>query len=229
MTGSPQPGCQTCFGAGFYWDVPSEIFIAALSFRHLAFSSDEPGMRMSSQFGLVQHSEPALTIPYRNPQLAAGDPRQPTNAWNNFSINDILVMPDMTARYSAILQVGAQENLPFQQGMVISPSSAVTIWDPATQQVAPVISYTVSGPTVTLTGYPEGTFYMVEYIAAALYVAFRPAGALPHARPFAGGTLLLPRAFRLQALDFWTRQRGVQPQIAVGGALLAFNIGIPSF
>lgn len=224
LAGSPQPQCQTCAGAGVYWDAPSQLFIAGISFRHLAFSSDEPGMRMDNMFGFTSHAEPAFTIPYHNPRMSAGDPRQPTAAWRSFSLNDIVVMPDMLTRYNAVLQAGGQQNLPFQQNLTVS---SVTIWNPETQKVQPITAFTVDGPTITVPDLPAGTFYIVEFDAAALYVAFRRAGALPHSRPFAQGTINLPKAFRLQALDFWTRERGIQQQISVGGQMLAFNIGLP--
>jgi hypothetical protein len=227
MPGSPQPQCLTCAGAGIYWDQPSELFTAGVSFRHLAFSPDEPGMRMSDQFGVAAHSEPAMTIPYHSPLLSDGDARQPTAAWWGFSVNDIAVLPDMTARYQAVLQEGGQQNLPYQQNLCVEPYGAVTIWDPVNQLATPVSGYVVSGATVTVPGLASGTNYMVEFTAGALYVAFRRAGALPHSRPLVSGTMNLPKAFRLQTLDFWTRERNIQPRVNVCGTVLALSVGMP--
>ncbi len=93
-----------------------------------------------------------------------------------------------------------------------------------------VTHYAIDGPTVTIGGYPNGTAYMVEFQAAALYVAFRRAGGLPHVRPFGGGTVNEPRRFRLQALDFWTRQRGIQPSAAgskvLGGKAMPYVVAV---
>lgn len=223
--GSAQRQCRTCLGVGIYWDTPTLPFQVSMSFRHISPSPDEPGVIMDERYGVVQMSEPSLTLPYRNPFLVQGDPRQPTTAWLNASTDDIFVAIDMLARYTAKLEVGGQQILPFQQNLQVAPSGAVTIWDVATQSVVPVSGYVVSGATVTVPGsYASGTAYMVEFLAASLFVVFRRAGGLPHTRPFAGGTDNLPKAYRLQALDFWTRQRGIQPTVMVGGQVLALSI-----
>lgn len=246
--GSPQKGCRTCLGLGIYWDSPGLPFAAGMSFRHLSPSPDEPGVMTEERLGLAQLSEPALTIPYVNPFLDPGDPRQPTGVWCSGSVNDIFCAVDMLARYNAVLQLGAQENLPLQQNLTVAPSGAVFLWDPASASVYASDDYVVSGATVTLGNqplrdsagnivydsagnpivgsnpFPLGTSYMVEFQASALFVAFRRAGGLPHVRPFGGGQVNLPRAFRVQALDFWTRQRGLQPTISVGGVVLASQV-----
>jgi hypothetical protein len=46
---------------------------------------------------------------------------------------------------------------------------------------------------------------MVDFTAAPTYVAYRIAGMPAHVRPF--GQQNLPRRFRLQALDLWTRAK----------------------
>jgi hypothetical protein len=149
-----------------------------------------------------------------NPNLAVNDPGQPTKAWRDASTDDKFIAVDMLSRYTAVLQAGVKENLPFQQNLQIERQDAVTVWDPVTGDVLPVMNYAVSGATVTIIGYPAGTNYMVEFQAAPVFIAFRSAGGLPHVRPFGGGTVNEPRRFRLQALDFWTRQRGLEPQAA---------------
>ena len=212
--GSAQRSCTKCLGVGTYWDTPSLPFRAYIEFMHMSPTPDEPGVRMNETYGMWQSSEPSMTIPFANPTLAVNDPGQPTDAWNNASIDDQFIPVDMQARYTAVLQAGVRENLPFQQNLLVAPSGAVTIWDPASGDVVPVADYAVVGPTVTIGGYPDGTNYMVEFIAAPKYVVFRAAGGLPHVRPFGGGTVNEPRRWRLQALDFWTRQRGLEPLAA---------------
>jgi hypothetical protein len=222
LLGSPQRNCTKCFGLGTYWDDPSLPFRCYLEFMHMSPTPDEPGVKMNESYGAFQTSEPSLTIPYMNPNLAVNDPGQPTTAWNDASTDDGFVAVDMQSRYTAVLQVGVKENLPFQQNLRVNPQGAVQVWDPVTGNVVAVQDYAVSGPTVTIGGYPEGSNYMVEFYAAPFYVAFRGAGGLPHVRPLGGGAITEPRRFRLQALDFWSRQRGIQPtatgSVQVGGA-----------
>lgn len=213
MVGSAARGCKKCFGLGTYWDTPTVPFRAFISFMHMSPTPDEPGQRMDPSFGQYQMSEPSLTLPYTDPNKPLTDPTQPTNCWINASADDMFVPVDMTSRYTAVLQVGGVMNLPYQQNVQIALSGAVAVWDPVTMDVAQVEGYAVDGPTVTLPPtYPTGTNYMVEFIAAPLYVAFRAAGGIPHTRPFDGGAATEPRRFRLQTLDFWTRQRGIQAQ-----------------
>jgi len=221
--GSAQTQCLTCFGVGTYWDAPTLPASMYISFMHMSPSPDEPGTLMESSFGIVQTVEPSLTIPQKVPQLLPGDSAQPTLAWLYSSTNDIFIPVDMLARYSAKLQVGGLQNLPFQQNLQIPATGAVTLWDQTTHVVT-YPSYVVSGATVTVPGQPNGTVYMVEFQAAPIYVAFRRAGGLPHVRPF-GQNTPEPKRFRLQALDFWTRQRGIQAaSVNVGGCEVAIGL-----
>ena len=212
--GSAEPGCLQCLGVGTYWDNPSLPFTAFLSYSHMSPTPDEPGVRTDPVYGVFSSSEPSMTLPFVNPLLGLGDPQQPSTAWAEASVNDMFVPVDMLARYTAVLQSGGVTNLPYQQNVQVAASGAVATWNPITKALTPVSGYTVSGATVTLPpGYAAGTNYMVEFQAAPLYVAYRPAGGLPHIRPFGGGTINEPRRFRLQALDFYTRQRALQPQV----------------
>lgn len=226
--GSPQRGCAKCNGVGTYWDDPSVPFRAYIEFMHMSPTPDEPGVKMNESYGVVQMSEPSMTIPYMNPMLGVNDPGQPTKAWIGATTNDMFVAVDMRSRYVAVLQVGIKENLPFQQNLAVEPQGAVTVWDPVAGNVVTVADYAVNGPTVTIGGYPAGTNYMVEFMAAALFVAFRTAGGLPHVRPFGGGTVNMPKRMRLQALDMWTRQRGIQPSapgsVTLAGAATPFTV-----
>ena len=225
--GSAAKGCKQCLGVGTYWDQPSMPFIAWISYMHLSTAPDEPGVDMDPKFGLLNRGDPTVTIPHSNPNLDPADPAQPTAVWNNGSVNDIFVPIDMTARYTAVLQDSGQINLPYQQNLTVAPSGAVTIWDPVAQTIAHVSGYGVSGATVTLPStYTPGLNYMVEFSCAPIYVAHRHAGGVPHVRPFGGGTITEPRRFRLQVLDFWTRQRGLQNTVpgsnSPQGALIPF-------
>lgn len=217
LPGSPSPECLTCLGLGVYWDDPTVPFIAFIKFVEMSPTPDEPGVRVDQKFGTVQLSEPSLTLPYQNPFIPAGDPQQPTAAWNDASTDDIFVAVDMLSRFTAKLQVGGITYLPYQQNLQIASSGAVTVFNTATSRVEQVANYAVSGASVTIdpTLYPDGTAYMVEFQSAPMFVVFRPAGGVPHVRPFGGGVVKEPRRFKLQALDFWTRQRG-QGQQAPG-------------
>jgi hypothetical protein len=193
--GSADPTCQTCSGRGIYWDPLSAPFRALITFIHTSPTPDEPGSAMSTEAGLMVNGEPALTIPAN-----AGA------VWAEASIYDQFVEIDATARYNAKLQVGGVTSLPYTQNVTVAPTGAVTVWDPIAKTLEHVSNYTVSGATVTISGYPEDTPYMVDFMAAPTYVAYRIAGALPHVRPFGGSSL--PRRYRLQLLDLWLRERG---------------------
>ena len=193
--GSPDPQCNTCDGRGYYWDAPFGPFVGLVTFMHISPSPDEPGAVMDEKVGIVQRSEPALTIPY-----TAGLP------WTNATLNDIFVEIDAIDRFDAELTVGSDQAVPYQNGLSIAPSGAVTVYDTTTHAIVPVSGYTVSGATVLLpSGYASGTSYVVEFFAAKTFVAWRNAGSIGHDRPF--GQLNEPKRFRLQTLDLWLRER----------------------
>ena len=222
LPGSAQRSCKTCFGLGVYWDAPSLPFISWMKFVEMSPTPDEPGVRMNESYGITQLAEPSLSIPYTNPKLTQNDPAQPTNAWNYASTFDIFVPVDMLGRFTAKLEVGGITSLPYQQNLQIAPTGAVTVWDPINQIVNHVQNYQINGTQVLLPStYADGTVYMVEFLCAPMFVAFRPAGSVPHIRPFSGGTVQEPRRFKLQMLDFWLRQRGPGQQavgsISIGG------------
>lgn len=196
LTGSPDPQCLTCKGLGWYWDAPSPAFQGLITFVHMSPSPDEPGAPMDEKFGLVQHAEPTLTLPF-----SAGD------VWKTASINDVFTMINAIDRFDAQLQVGGVQTVPYQQQLTVAASGAVTVYDTVAHAVVPVSGYIVSGATVTLpSGYAPGTPYIVTFTAAKSFVAWRSAGSVGHDRPFGGITL--PKRFRLQALDFWLRGSG---------------------
>lgn len=195
IPGSPDKKCKRCGGRGVYWDAFSDTFRGLITFIHMSPTPDEPGAIMSEQQGLILNAEPALTIGANNPTV-----------WAQASIYDLFVEINSISRYNAELQVGGRTTLPYPQNVTVAPSGAVTVWNPATQDIIQTDSYTVSGATVTLYDYPDDTSYFVEFTAAPSYVAYRAAGATPHVRPF--GNAKEPRRFRLQQLDLWTRTRG---------------------
>ena len=196
QAGTPDPSCLTCKGYGWYWDAPSAIFFGLITFAHLSPSPDEPGAIMDEKFGQIVRAEPTLTIPY-----TAG------NTWTNASINDIFTEIDTADRFNAQLQVGGIQTVPYQQGLNIPASGAVTVYDQTTHAIEVVSGYVVSGATVTLpSGYATGTSYIVQYTAQKAYAAWREAGSMVHPRPF--GQEQLPRRFRLQQLDQWLRGSG---------------------
>lgn len=213
--GSAQRACKTCLGVGFYWDAPVGPIRAYISYMSLSPNPDEPGVIMNEVFGPTMTAEPSITIPYRNPNLPDSHPFQSTPVWINASTDDLFVPVDMVSRQTAVLQVGGNTILPYQQNLNVAPVGAVTVWDPVTSSVVPVLGYSVTGPNVTIENYPDGTSYMVEFSSAPIYAVWKRAGGQPHVRPFGGGTVNEPRRFRLQALDPWLRQRGVQTAINI--------------
>lgn len=195
VKGSPDPACVTCRGRAYYWDNGVGPFIGLMTFIHTSPTPDEPGSIVDDDQGLIMNGEPALTIP-----STAG------TIYTQASAFDLFVEIDSIARYNSTLVVGKNTTVPYQQKLTVAASGAVTIYDTVNHVVVSGISYTVSGQAVLLgSGYPNGTAYTVEYLAAPTYVAFRIAGAPAHTRPFA--QISEPKRFRLQQLDLWLRAR----------------------
>lgn len=206
--GSPDPACTQCGGHGIYWDNPFGPFLGLITFAALTPTPHEPGEFVNEKWGLTQHGEPVLTIPQ-----GAGDP------WSQASTYDAFVEVDATAYYDANLQVGGISCVPYQQGLSIASTGAVTVYDSSTRSVLSVSGYAVSGAAVTIpSGYVAGTGYAVKFSANPVWVVIGAAGGLPHVRPMGGqtGGINLPRRFKLQSLDLWTRARSpggrVSPQ-----------------
>lgn len=209
LPGSPDPQCQNCQGRGIYWDAPSSPFMGLLTWRHMSPTPDEWGARLHDEAGLLQHGEPTLTIPFTDG--ASGQ------IWQQATVYDAFVEVNATARFTADLVVGGVQAVPYQYGLNIPATGAVTFYNTQTHAVSSVAGYVVSGASVTLpSSFPQGTNYSVEFIANPVFVAFRNAGAMPMSRPFGGGVTNLPRRFRVQSLDLWSRERqypgGVGPQ-----------------
>ncbi len=195
VPGSPNPNCKSCSGRGVYWDAPSVVFNGLLTQIHRTPTPDEAGQSVNSKTGWVQDTQPVLSIPY-----TAGE------VWINATDYDAFVELDSITRYKTELTVGGIETVPYGQNLTINPTGAVTIWNKSTM-LSQSIPYTVNGPNVTISGYPQGTSYTVEFMASPVYIAFRKAGGLPHIRPFGAGVVNLPRRFHLTMLDTWTRSR----------------------
>lgn len=199
QAGSADPACLTCGGRGIYWDTPSDTFRGLITFIHNSPTPDEPGSFMDTKVGLLTNGEPALTITYANP-----------NVWSNAAIYDVFCEINSISRMSATLQVGGLTALPYPRVLSVAASGAVTVYNPDTHKVESPETYAFDGTSVTLSGYPQYTQYMVEFTAAPTYVAYRVAGAPAHTRPF--GNVKEPRRFRLQSLDLWLRSRGGSQQ-----------------
>lgn len=200
LPGSPDPACQTCSGRGIYWDVSSASFMGLIVWSSSSLAITDLGVAEDPAVGQMQHGEPTLTIPYN-----AG----PSGIiWQNASLFDAFVEIDSFERFTANLQVGGVMAVPYQEGLSIAASGAVTYYDTTTNQSTPVSGYTVSGGNVILPDiFPLDTAYMVEFIANPVFVAFRRAGGLPRVRPFGAGITNLPRRFQVQTLDIWSRAR----------------------
>lgn len=196
--GSANPMCKTCFGRGIYWDDPV-MFLGLLTYMHTSAAPDEPGVETDPVLGQVMHAAPTLSIPFRN-----GD-GSPCVAWPLAGEKDAYIETDATARFQTPLLTGSDVYLPYRQNLEIL---AVTAYDATNQVVVPVDSahYTVTGPEVILDPsiYPDGTGFVVDYIASPVYVGFRRSGGIVHSRP-AGQGAKLPRRFHLEMLDVWMR------------------------
>jgi hypothetical protein len=200
IPGSPDPLCQTCGGRGVYWDQPLGPFQGLITLVHRGPTPDEPGSIMDENQGLIVNGEPTLTIPYNG--AYAGQ----NTIWAEAGINDLFIEIDAISRFNAQLQVGVRTAVPYQSSLSIAPTGAVTVYDANNHVVVTGVSYTVSGVNVIVSGYPNGTNYICDFNAAPTFVGYRVAGMPAHVRPF--GQLTLPRRFRLQTLDLWTRATG---------------------
>jgi hypothetical protein len=224
FAGTADPACQKCFGVGTYWDDPLTPMVMLMSFITVESTSYEPGLHADSNWGGIVTAAPMLSVPSWNPYLSLTDPAQPRIVWDNASVGDFFVSVDKLSRYTAVLQVGGNTLLPYQQNLQIEPVGAVAVYDPVSHAVS-YPAYTVVGASVTLTGFPLDTTYIVEFQAAPIYAAYSKSGGLAHVRDFGQGTENLPRRFRLQTLDLWSRQYLSQAQAAgsirLGGTAVA--------
>lgn len=202
IPGSADPQCQTCQGRGIYWDNPIGPFFGLMTWRNMSPMPDEFGAALHEVAGLIQHGEPTLTIPFADG--FGGE------IWTTASLYDAYVEVDAIDRFRTTLNVGGIQAVPYQQGLNVPASGAVTIYNTTTHSVSSISNYVVSGAAVTLDPnvYPMGTAYTVEFFANPVFVALRKAGAMPMSRPFGGNNgNNLPRRFRIQTLDLWTRAR----------------------
>lgn len=197
VSGSPDPACMSCFGRGVYWDGPLP-FTGFVTYMHTSSAPDEPGVERDTTEGLVQRAEPTLTIPFQGQN-------EENTVWQNASTFDAYLEYDAPTRFNTVLVSGGQTVLPYQNGLNVTQ---VAIYNRETRQSIPVSpdDYTVSNGSVILSSnYPSETAYTVEYFAQPVYVAFRTAGGLVHARPFGGNQGHIPKRFRIVALDLWMR------------------------
>jgi len=209
VPGSPDPACLTCGGRGYYWDQPLGPFQALLTLVHRGPTPDEPGAITDTDAGLIVNGEPTLTIPF------SGAYELQNTVWKEAGLFDLFIEVDAVSRYNAQLQIGGNQQIPYQQNATIAPSGAVTIYDTVNHAVVTGVPYTVSGFTVTPSGYAAGTNFVVDFTAAPTYVGYRVAGMPAHVRPF--GQLTHPRRFRLQTLDLWSRATNAAPLPVASG------------
>jgi len=196
IQGSPDPNCNTCHGRGFFWDNPC-LFTGLLTFINGPSASPaEAGSHLDPTYGLIQHGEPVITIPYSEQTV-----------WQQASQMDAYVEIDASARFTTVLTQGETNILPYQQGLCVE---SVYIFDPVYKNTYPAdpTQYLVSGAAVSLVGFPNGTAYSVEFLASPVYLAWHKGEGMPHTRPLAAGAGQIPRRFKLTALDIWTRSIG---------------------
>jgi len=186
--GQADPACQSCFGLGYGYEASQGPYRAVMGFSYPV----EAGMETNLEQGSIATGSPYLVV---------GGDQDPF--YTNLSAYDMVIEENSTTTYNVTLYVGQQETLPFSYGAVVPATSAVRVYDP-TAHKALFATYTVSGDTVAVSGYPEGTGYTVKYTANQAYIAFKE-GAYPHARPF-NASLAMPRRFQLQRLDLWLRK-----------------------
>jgi hypothetical protein len=200
LPGSPGHACQTCGGRGIYWDAASASFMGLLVWQSSSLANNDLGTLEDQALGMMQRGDPSLTIPYN-----AG----PSGIiWQNASVFDAYVEVDSFERYTADLVVGGVTAVPYQEGLTIAASGAVSYYDTTTRLCTPVSGYTVSGANVILPNtFPLDTSYVVEFTANPVFIAFRRAGSMPRVRPFGAGIDALPRRFQVQTLDVWSRAR----------------------
>jgi hypothetical protein len=211
--GSPNPRCNTCGGRGIYWSPSPLDFRATLTFMHTSAAPDEPGAVTYENLGHVLHAEPVITI-------AHSGPLNEETVWKYASSFDCFCEFDALTRFNSTLVVSdlpSSQVLPYQFGVEVL---SVVAYDTVSNIIVPVPSsaWTYGNGVVTLSSaYSEGTAYTVEYMAVPILVAYRKAGGIPHARPFASGESKVPRRMHLTLLEPWLRARG-------GGELPAFGV-----
>lgn len=195
VPGSPDHTCQSCFGRGIIWSPETPIFTGLITYEK--YGSRGPGYENDPQVGALISADPNLTI------VATKDA---FTVWENASLYDAYVEVDATMRFYASLSVGGITVVPYQHSLSIPATGAVTIWNTQTKSQEYVTNYTVNGPSVTISGYPEGTSYTVQFTASPVYVAYNKAGGMPHVRPFGNGVVNYPKRFKIKLLDLWLRE-----------------------
>ncbi len=195
INGSPDHNCLSCFGRGIIWTDPGAIFTGLITYEK--FGSRSPGYQNDPQWGSLLSSDPNLTIPSTSDAISV---------WNNASIYDAYIEVDASVRLYSNLSVGGINVVPYQHSLNIADTGAVSIWNTQTKTRELVNTYTVDGPTVTLSGYPDGTNYTVEFTASPVYVSINRMGGMPHVRPFGDGGANYPKRFKLKLLDLWLRE-----------------------
>jgi hypothetical protein len=195
VPGSPDHKCLSCFGRGVIWTNPGPLFTGLITYER--FGSKPPGSENDPQWGSLLSADPNLTIPSTQEAMAV---------WENASMYDAYVEIDASMRFYTPLSVGGINVVPYQHSLSIEPTGAVAVWNTQTKSREFISDYTVNGPSVIISGYPEGTSYTVEFTASPVYVAYNKAGGMPHVRPFGNGVAGYPKRFKIKLLDLWLRE-----------------------
>lgn len=195
ISGSPDPHCKTCFGRGTAWEAEQGPFQCSFGQNYPV----ESGGRVNEKMGFLFQGAPWILVP--------------TNAspmWEEISILDQVIQLNALTTYNVRLNVGTNETLPYTYNASVAPTGAVRVYDLTTNE-SKAVPYTLSGSTVTITGYPPETPYTVQYQADAAYVLYEEGGQ-GHIRPITPDALSIPKRFQTRRLDLWLRD-AAPPQV----------------
>ncbi len=199
--GAANPSCLTCSGLGFYWDAPVGPIPILFTFAHSPLATDEPGTPLDTRMGQILNSSPLITIGHDIN----------FDIWSQAAEYDKWTEIDAIWRFNANLDSGRNITLPYQTGIQVAATGAVTTFSLSSSSVVTVTGYILNGNTLTIPpSYPLGTPYVVEFYANPVWVTFKRAGGMPHDRPFSGNSIPanpLPRRFRATPLDLWLRNK----------------------
>ncbi len=190
--GSPSPYCQTCGGRGIYWENAQGPYLIAFQYPKLF---DVQGTSIDSVLGILENGIVPIIIPSN---------AQPM--WQEINTYDAVVAQGTDMRFHSSLRVGYEETLPYFWNVNVN-TSGVTIYDSANTKTVPVPpeNVVINGDKVTITGYPKGTSYVVDYMAWPIYVVFGNMGGMTQPFPLLNN-LTYPRMTVVKLLDLWTRE-----------------------
>lgn len=191
IKGTPSAYCTTCGGRGVYWDDAQGPYLVAFQYPKLF---DIQGASFEEQLGILQEGIVPIIIP---------STAQPM--WQELNTYDAVVAQGTDMRFHSSLRVGYQETLPYFWNVNVNPSG-VTIYDSQNTQTIPVPAdqVVINGASVQITGFPNGTSYVVDYTAWPIYIVFGKMGGMSQPFPLLNNQTY-PRTTTVQLLDFWSR------------------------